>query len=137
MVDALFLSKIKRYTVEANSLSKLLEMSLIYVAPIVTVSDAKSGYITRYFAYPLNEPFNLVEIDQDKYQKVTENFLFVTTSVEWKIVGKKESYTTSYGVRVLGVEDFNRNQVTQVDLTFKNLHKYINDYTQYWLGETI
>lgn len=136
-IHQIFLDIIKPNPVEANELSKQLIVTPIYVKPVVTVSDAKTGVITRYFTYLLNEPLDVVEIDSDQYQRFKENPRFLTTSIEWKIVGEKNSTTTSFGVRVLGVEDFNRQQVTQADLTFKNLHKYITDYTEYWLGERI
>jgi hypothetical protein len=62
-----------------------------------------------------------------------ENPRFITTQLQWKIVGKKATTVASSGAKNLGVRDYNLLEVTRADLTFGGLRRYITDYLAFWL----
>jgi len=104
--------------------------------PFITVEDAKNKYFTRYFIRVVNDKNYIVEVDQRNYEVFKKNPRFVATTVVWQIVGKKETVKTPSGATIYGVEDFNRRSVSEADLTFGGLNKYITNYLEYWFSET-
>lgn len=102
----------------------------------VTKSDAIRGYIDRYFVKQVNDTSFIVEVNNQQYQEFQNNPRFITAHLKWKIVGKREN-TIYNGLTVPGVEEYNRMQVSEADLTFDGLRKYIASYLEYWVGESI
>jgi hypothetical protein len=105
--------------------------------PLVTQQDAEQGFITRYFVRAVTDKDYVVEVNLDDYSRLRENPRFVTAQVRWKIVGIKETITSASGVKNLGVNDYNILEVSMVDLTFGGLKRYIRNYLDFWLAETI
>lgn len=103
--------------------------------PIVTKSDLTRGYITRYFVRPISEPDFTTEVDQDQYSKFIRNDRFICASVNWKIVGKKETTVDKDGIIKYGTIDFNKNLIKKADLTFGGLTRYIDNYEEFWVQE--
>lgn len=135
MIDETLLNKLFPQRSEANRISKMTQESLKTVYPIVTQADATNGYLMRYFARPANDDTFIVEIDKNQYDSVSNNPRFITTTLKWKIVGKKESSTSLTGIVSMGVEEYNRKMTDKADLTFKGLRSYITDYLQFWQSE--
>lgn len=135
MIDETLLKKLFPEKSEANKVSKMTQESLRTTYPIVTQADATNGYLTRYFARPANDDTFIVEIDKNQYDSVSANPRFLTASLKWKIVGKKESSTTPTGIVSAGVEEYNRKITDKADLTFDGLRSYITDYLQFWQSE--
>lgn len=106
------------------------------VRPTVTQSDAIKGFIERYFVRQVNDTAFIVEVDKRQYEEFKDNPRFITTSIKWRIVGKKENLTFN-GKIVPGVEENNRRDVENVDLTFGHLRKYITTYLEYWVAEEV
>jgi hypothetical protein len=104
--------------------------------PTVTQSDARDGYIYRYFVRPINNKKDIVEIDKSQYKSFKKNPLYVTAEVRWKIIGKLDTSISPSGAKNEGVRDINIRTVSGVDLTFGGLMDYIRDYTEFWVGET-
>lgn len=107
------------------------------VRPTVTQGDAENGYIYRYFVRQVNDESFIVEVDEKQYDEFQNNPRFITCKIRWKIVGKKENLNVANNVIIYGVLDVNRQVVANADLTFGGLRKYIVDYAQFWVGETI
>jgi hypothetical protein len=107
------------------------------VLPTVTQTDAKNKFIMRYFVRQVTDKDFIVEVDNSQYEEFKENPRFITTTVKWKIVGKKQNMTLLNGVTIFGVEDTNRVVVSEADLTFGGLLKYITSYLGYWFAEEV
>lgn len=118
-----------------TDISKILENTPQYVRPVVTQSDADRGFMTRYFIRSVNDKTFVVEIDKNQYDQLKQNPRFITTQLEWKIVGKLETLTYNSGINLYGVKDTNRITVADTDLTFGGLMMYIKDYGEFWLRE--
>lgn len=102
--------------------------------PIITTADAKRGYITRYFVKKINDKYSIVEIDSDQFDKFKTNPLYITTSLNWRIVGPKNTKLVK-GIITDGVDGINKQSVITADLTFGGLINYIVDYLEFWLYE--
>lgn len=135
MIDTQILNE--RYPDRVRELSKLLQESPAHTIPTVTQNDARAGYIDRYFARLANETLAVVEIDKKQLQSLKNNPRFVTTTIRWKIVGKKENTYLPNNIIIYGIIDINKQTVANADLTFGGLRAYIGDYAQFWVAENI
>jgi len=120
---------------QARQITEILEQSPVFTRPTVTLNDVERKYMTRYFIRPVNDPNYIVEIDSTQYEQFVDNPRYITTEIKWKIIGKKESIKKSEYVVVSGVEEQNRNAVSQADLTFGGLQRYITNYLEFWFSE--
>jgi len=135
MINEFFLKKL--YPFKRQQLSSVYEAQPTTVRPVITQGDAENGYVNRYFVRQVNDTTFVVEVDQTQYSKFSSNPRFIATTIKWKVVGKKEIEYLPSGTPVYGVIDINRQTVANADLTFGGLRKYIQDYAQFWVGETI
>ena len=135
MIDIDLLQKL--YKSDEQRLTRILDEMPTQSLPIVTQTDAKNGFIIRYFVRQVTDKGFIVEVDNSQYEELKENPRFVTTTVKWKIVGKKQNMTLLNGVTIYGVEDTNRIVVSEADLTFGGLLKYITSYLEYWFAEEV
>ena len=135
MIDADLLQKL--YKSDERQLTDILDKMPLQVLPTVTQTDAKNGFIIRYFVRQVTDKNFIVEVDNSQYEEFKENPRFVTTTVKWKIIGKKQNMTLSNGSKIFGVEDANRVVVSEADLTFGGLLKYITSYLEYWFAEEV
>lgn len=133
MIDVDLIKKL--YKDKESELSDILDKTPVQRLPIVTQQDTKRGFLTRYFVRQVNDVNYVVEVDKNQYEDFKENPRFITTKLEWKIVGKKETIRYNTGVNSYGVEDINRITVADTDLTFGGLRKYISSYLEYWVAE--
>jgi len=131
MIDETLYAKL--YT--GNTLKRQLQETPQPVKPIVTQSDAATGYIVRYFVRPANDKNAIVEVDKAQHTTFKSNPRFVTTELRWKIKGKKDTTVSKMGARDTGVRDYNKQLVERGDLTFGGLSNYIFDYLEYWVSE--
>lgn len=118
-----------------SSFMKSLVATPIISLPVVTQSDANKKFLTRYFVRQVNDKFSVVEIDKKQYDQFKKNPRFITTEIDWKIVGKTETEYLPSGVPVYGVSDTNRQAVSNADLTFEGLRNYITNYLEFWIAE--
>lgn len=135
MIDIKLLKQL--YPQKINEYSKMLQEAPVVTTPVVTRQDAENGFIIRYFVRFVNDSNYIVEIDKKQFTSLKNNPRFITTELKWKIVGTKKTLQLTSGAIVYGVGDVNRQAVSNVDLTFGGLRKYIVDYEQFWIGETI
>jgi hypothetical protein len=125
----------KFYKKKESELRDLLDINPIPVRPVVTQQDATNGYLFRYFIRPVNDKTHIVEIDKKQYDILKSNARFITVSIKWKIVGKRETNTLQNGANMYGVGDMNRIEVADADLKFGGLKDYIGDYLEFWFSE--
>jgi len=127
----------KLYKSDEQRLTNILDIMPTQVLPIVTQTDAKNKFIMRYFVRQVTDKNFIVEVDNSQYTDFKENPRFVTTQIQWKIVGKKQDMVLSNGITMIGVEHTNRIVVSEADLTFGGLLKYITSYLEYWFAEEV
>jgi hypothetical protein len=135
MIDTALLQKL--YKTDEQRLTRILDEMPTQSLPIVTQTDAKNGFIIRYFVRQVTDKNFIVEVDNAQYEELIENPRFVTAKIKWQIVGKKQTLQKNNGIYVYGVEDINRIAVSEVDLTFGGLLKYITSYLEYWFAEEV
>jgi hypothetical protein len=127
----------KLYKSDEQRLTNILDIMPTQVLPTVTQTDAKNKFIMRYFVRQVTDKNFIVEVDNSQYTDFKENPRFVTTQIQWKIVGKKQDMVLSNGITMIGVEHTNRIVVSEADLTFGGLLKYITSYLEYWFAEEV
>lgn len=125
----------KLYEADSANLEQILPATPQPVLPIITQSDSDAGYVFRYFVRQVTDKNFIVEVDKSQYERFKENPRFVTAEIKWKIVGKLETIIYPNGVPLNGVKDQNRLTVSNADLTFGGLYRYITNYDAYWLRE--
>jgi hypothetical protein len=135
MIDQQLLQSL--YKSDEQRLTNILDKMPSPALPTVTQSDAKNGFIMRQFVRQVTDKDFIVEVDANQYTEFKENPRFVTTQIKWKIIGKKQNMTLLNGVTIYGVEDANRVVVSEADLTFGGLLKYITSYLEYWFAEEV
>lgn len=135
MIDKNLLNKLYTNVAKAQKISKIVQEDPYYVRPIVTQQDASNGFVHRYFVRPVNQTEFIVEVDQGQYSNFKKNPRFLTVELRWKIKGKIDTIVTPYGARLVGVSDYNRKLVTDADLTFGGLRRYIVNYSEFWVAE--
>lgn len=135
MIDDQLLKKL--YPTKEKQLTRILLEFPTSANPVVTQADAEQGYIMRYFVRSANDDMFVVEVDKSQFESLKKNPRFATTSIKWKIVGRKNTEYKASGIPIYGVIDINRQTVANADLTFGGLRKYIGDYGQYWVAENI
>ena len=107
----------------------------IYSKPIVTKSDVRSGYLTRYFVRPAIEKDFITEVDHIQFHTLKRNHRFICIALKWKIVGKKHTTLTKDNIERFGTVDYNKRSVKKADLTFGGLTRYISNYEEFWVQE--
>ena len=114
-------------------------LSLKYIQPtahsvIVTKSDIRNGYITRYFIKKINNE-TIIEINRTQYdawsQDVIEKKMYVATSLTWYISGAIED-TTSGVVNIPGVITKNQKQVKYANRNLIGLSSKLTNFTEYY-----
>jgi hypothetical protein len=135
MIDENLLQKLYQSSTKQVQQSNILNATIRPIRPIVTQQDAESGFLMRYFARPVTDVNQVVEIDQDQYENLQDNPRFLVVQLRWKIVGKPSTIRRN-NIVDRGVEDINRLEVSKVDLTFGGLQRYIRNYLEYWISET-
>jgi predicted transcriptional regulator len=133
MIDMKLLQQL--YKPRQKELMAILDTTPKQVMPVVIQSDARIGFIVRYFVRQVNDISFIVEVDRKQYDDFKENPRFIVTKLNWKIVGKKETVYLQNNTSIYGVEDQNKLIVSEADLTFGGLGGYINNYLEYWLAE--
>jgi hypothetical protein len=133
MIDMKLLQQL--YKPRQKELMAILDTTPKQVMPVVIQSDARIGFIVRYFVRQVNDISFIVEVDRKQYDDFKENPRFIVTKLNWKIVGKKETVYLQNNTSIYGVEDQNKLIVSNADLTFGGLSSYITNYLEYWTTE--
>jgi hypothetical protein len=134
-IDYTMLNKLFASPVERKAWATILTNIPVPYKPEITQSDVRDGFMHRYFVRRVNDINNIVEIDKSQYTAFKKNPLYVVADVRWRIIGRANTLISN-GVKNEGVRDINIRTVSNEDLTFGGLTKYIADYTEFWIGET-
>jgi predicted transcriptional regulator len=133
MIDMKLLQQL--YKPRQKELMAILDTTPKQVMPVVIQSDARIGFIVRYFVRQVNDISFIVEVDRKQYDDFKVKPRFIVTKLNWKIVGKKETVYLQNNTSIYGVEDQNKLIVSNADLTFGGLSSYITNYLEYWTTE--
>lgn len=133
MIDLLLFRKL--YPKQSDRFGINLQVMPSTYIPVVTQFDYENKFITRYFLRMANDATFIIEVDKRQYEEFKQNPRFIYTTLQWKIVGKKDSTINPENTITYGVIDINRQATANADLTFGGLQRYIKDYAQFWVAE--
>jgi hypothetical protein len=106
--------------------------------PVTTVTDKKTGSITRYFIKRYDSEL-VTEISVDTFNKWSSNKIdkniYQATSIEW-IVADTYTKIDSNKDAIPQVAEFNRTTVLSLQRPFAVLSKYLTDYTELYVDTT-
>lgn len=102
--------------------------------PVITESDRKFGFITRYFLKCVNQNF-FIEINEQQYTDWTINKidanLYTAGQLTWKITGNLKTETVN-GVAIPGVTEHNINAIAQLEFNMPGISLILSNPTQYY-----
>lgn len=136
MIDQDLLRKLFPEKLKAGVWAKYIDEKPVPYKPIITQEDVDNKFVVRYFIRLANTKDGIVEIDKKQYDILKKNPRYITTELKWKIVGRKETEITSSNIINRGTKDYNLQQVSNADITFRGLLKYIRNFEEYWVSET-
>jgi len=132
---ALTLPKAQATTLQSSNYAGLKQLTPYY--PVVTDSDYKTGYITRYFAKKVNSSSYIIEISYTDWVTVTEDRDpsfedYEAIEMFWQVTGPKNDKRVSQYQIIGGVYDTNKRVTEGKAKGFNGLVQYIgDDYTKY------
>ena len=109
--------------------------------PTITKTDIDNGYIVRYFAKQVNHasPTSIVEINSSTYSNLTENVLYQTISLQWRITGNLDDVPAPSGmnspiVLLIGVKNGNIQATKQADVIMLGIAQQLPNPLQFYQG---
>lgn len=113
---------VARYNrIKQRDLSQFNELEIKTFVPNPTESDYKRGYIKRYFGQKVNDTNSTIyELSEFTYNSISNNPFYLTISLDWRIVGERNS-----------VKETNFKSVKFAGKTMKNLIKTLPNYLQF------
>jgi len=105
---------------------------------IVSASDYKIGYITRYFAKKRNENL-IIEVNASQYadwnSNKIDNILYDMTQIKWWVSGNINDIIGI--VNVPGVRTKNKQIVYATEAKMPGISLKLSDYAQYYADTTV
>jgi len=112
---------------------------MIPYTPLISERDRRNGEIVRYFGRFIThtDPSDIVEVSKTTYNLLTQNALYQTVKIRWKVSGRLEDeYGLPNGntqIRLYtGPLTANRLSVEFADELLPGIASYITDYTRFW-----
>lgn len=106
--------------------------------PLITKQDIDNGFIIRYFAIRISEsaPSEIIEITKFKYNELKNIPLYTTIDVSWRIRGKLEDITNSFGIKVYtGVISSNELSIRAAQKIIPRINEKLINPAQFFQGE--
>ena len=105
---------------------------------IVSATDYKTGYITRYFAKKQNENL-IIEVNASQYadwdSAKIDNVLYDMIQIKWWVSGNINDI--SGVVNVPGVKTKNKQAVQSAEIKMPGISLKLSNYTQYYADTTV
>jgi hypothetical protein len=128
-----------------NSIAKIpscmIDVSLNEHFPVIQKEDIDKGYMIRYFAGQANhgQP-DIVEIDQQTFERLQSNAMFKVISLEWRISGALDDVPGPQHINsptrvYTGVITANTFALKQADQSLPGMIYRITNPTQFWIGK--
>lgn len=103
--------------------------------PIITLTNVQDKFVERYFVQLVNDKDYIVEVNDKQFEQFKSNPRFTAISVQWRIVGVRDSIKRKDGIVEWGVAEINRQAILSADLTMNGIQKYITNYLEFWQSE--
>jgi hypothetical protein len=101
--------------------------------PTPTEEDYRIGVIDRYFVRKNTTGSHPVcEVSGQQYSVLEANPFFTTTNIAWKIAGYTESVDTGDYNRVVGVREFNQQEITRGSDIMWQLSTYLKNLLEFY-----
>lgn len=103
--------------------------------PKINKTDIDNGYIVRYFVKQVNHisVVDILEIDQQTYDRLSQNSMYQAIKIHWKISGSVDD-TTFSGVSVPGVKNGNIRATQEADKEMPGLKYKLLNPLQFYKG---
>lgn len=100
--------------------------------PNPTLLDYETGFITRYFLKNVSSS-KIYETSRDNYTSVIDS-LYIKNETEWKITGNKNTSTTNGNIINVGVYDFNKKNIDDLNYKINGIKSILYNPLQFWKG---
>ena len=100
--------------------------------PNPSKTDYETGFITRYFLKNVSSS-KIYEVSRDNYTSVIDS-LYIKNEIEWKITGNRNTTTTSGNVINVGVYDFNKKNIDDLNYKMNGIKSILYNPLQFWKG---
>ena len=100
--------------------------------PNPSKTDYDSGFITRYFLKNVSSS-KIYEVSRDNYTSVVDS-LYIKNEIEWKITGNKNTTTSNGNVINVGVYDFNKKNIEDLNYKMNGIKTILYNPLQFWKG---
>lgn len=97
-----------------------------------TNSDYKTGVYTRYFFKKINSHV-CSETSKNEIKRLDKNY-YINVEISWKLVGKLESTTSTYGEKTIGVEEYNNKQIDIGSRVIPEIVNILQNKSQFYRG---
>lgn len=105
---------------------------LVVYQPVITQAVKNYGILYRYFARRTTskDPVDIIEIDETSYNSISNNSLYSTIKMEWKISGQLQDQTTGNNT-VIGIITANRKSIALANKTMRGIDHLLLDYQEF------
>lgn len=123
----------KRYNELVSDAFNNMNTTPVTYIPILTNTDYKRGFITRYFVQKTNDDNTpIFEVNNGEYHRVGRSGIYNTTSLRWRIEGSINGvYDLNENLKDIGVKESNKisirlasNEITKLKLYLPNLLQF-------------
>lgn len=107
--------------------------------PTITPDDIQRTYISRYFAYKINDQ-QVIELDHVQFEELIagkiDNNMFSAIKTVWYITGIPSTIITG-NVKTLGVIDKNQSTINRINRQYPGFNNVVNNPLELYVDDTI
>lgn len=121
---------------QITSIDRLYNKIKLGYNPVLSKEDKSKSNITRYIASKRND-MTTYEISKQVYDKLgSNNFVYKTTKVKWKIKGALNDVYSDDGTLIEhGVYDTNKRTIMKLSAEFPKINTVMTNYTQLYISD--
>jgi len=127
---------INKYESVSSNFSSFEPIEIVDYTPIISKNDRLFGEIQRFFVKfkTHNSPSDIIEVDENNFNKIKDNNFYQTTSIRWKISGNLDDLPNEkLPVKFMpGIITANKKSVELGNEELPGLKEYITDYKRFW-----
>lgn len=104
------------------------------IVPIPTEYEYETGFMNRYFCQRANDGNGFVfELSKSVYKEYEKNPYWKVEIMKWRIAGPIETVYNDMGnIMDIGVKQSNKNSISIVSNTIKNVGLYLPNILQFY-----
>jgi hypothetical protein len=115
-----------------NSINNTFIFNPSTYIPTIETKDYDVGYIDRFFVGKLNES-SFIETNNRDYNS-TDSILYKKIKIKWKITGPEFNVYERNILQYVGVVNYNKLRILEVDKVFLSAPLILNNPKQFWRG---